>query len=81
MKTYLFKVVVEPDAEAWTAYCPVLLAQGASTWDKTRTEALKNLEDVLRMVVESLAEHGEPIPEGPPDQVRVPDEPHVAVTL
>jgi len=24
MKTYIFKVVVEPDEDRWHAYCPVL---------------------------------------------------------
>jgi predicted RNase H-like HicB family nuclease len=81
MKTYLFKAVVEPDGDDWTAYCPILLAQGASTWGKTREEVLRSLEEVVRMVVESLVEHGEPIPEGPSDQVQISADPQVAVTL
>ena len=81
MKTYLFKVVVEPDGDAWTAYCPALLAQGASTWGKTREEGLKHIEEVIRMVVESLVDHGEPIPEGPDDQVQISPEPQVAITI
>lgn len=79
-KTYIFKVVLEPDDEAWSAYCPALLKQGAATWGHTRAEALKNIEQVVRMVVESLQEHGEPIPEGPPDQIQVSTEAHVTVT-
>lgn len=81
MKTYLFKIVVEPDEDRWTAYCPVLLPQGASTWGETKEEALKNIEEVVRMVVDSLREHGEPLPEGPIDAVQVVADPYIAVSV
>ena len=60
MKTYNFKVVVERDEDfdgnplGWRAYCPALEAQGASTWGATEAEALKNLDDVVHLVVESI---------------------------
>jgi predicted RNase H-like HicB family nuclease len=81
LTTYTFKVVVEPDEDAWHAYCPALVRQGGATWGKTREEALAHIEEVVRMVVESLREHGEPVPEGPADQVQVSAEPVVAVTV
>ena len=81
MKTYIFKAVVEPDEDRWSAYCPALLRQGAATWGHTREEALKNIEEVVKMVLDSLIEHGEPVPEGPPEEVRVSEEPQVAVTI
>ena len=81
MKMYVFKAVVEPDDERWSAYCPALVTQGASTWGDTREEALKNLEDVVRMVLESLVEHGEPLPQGPVGEVRIFEEPQIAVTI
>ncbi len=81
MKTYIFKVVLEPDEDVWSAYCPALLKKGASTWGHTEQEALRNLEQVVRMVVESLIEHGEAVPEEPPDQVRVSPEPQVLVSI
>ena len=87
MKTYTFRVVVEPDEDfdgnpsGWHAYCPVLEQQGASTWGETEEEALRRINDVVRMVVESMLEHGEPIPEGPGEQVQVTVEPRVAVTV
>jgi hypothetical protein len=28
MKTYLFRLVVEPDEDRWVAYCPVLEEKG-----------------------------------------------------
>ena len=87
MKTYNFKVVVERDEDfdgnlsGWHAYCPVLEQQGASTWGATEAEALKNINDVVRMVVESMREHGEHVPEEPSDEVEVTAEPRVAVTV
>ena len=81
MKTYIFKVVVEPDDDRWSAYCPTLLKQGAATWGYTQEEALKNIQEVVKMVLESLIEHGEPVPEGPPEEVQVSEEPQVAVTI
>ncbi len=87
MKTYNFKVVVERDEDfdgnpsGWHAYCPALERIGGSTWGETPEEALKNINDVVHLVVESMIEHGEAIPEEPADQVEVTVEPHVAVTV
>jgi predicted RNase H-like HicB family nuclease len=61
VKTYAFNVVVEPDEDRWHAYCPALIGQGAATWGNTEKEALKNIREVVQMVVESLTEHGQPI--------------------
>jgi predicted RNase H-like HicB family nuclease len=80
-KSYVFKVVVEPDEDRWHAYAPALVGQGGATWGYTREEALKNITEVVQMVVESLAEHGDMIPEEPEDQVQVFSEPRVAVTV
>ena len=67
MKTYVFKVVLEPDSypdgrPAWQAYCPDLIEQGAVTFGHTREEALKNIQEVLHATVEELLEEGEEIP-------------------
>src|ERR1035438_4860606 len=47
MKTYSFRVVVEPDEDAqgnraWHAYCPALERQGAATSGGTEAEAIRN---------------------------------------
>jgi len=81
MKTYVFRVVIEPDEDVWSAYCPALLKKGAATWGNTKEEALSNIEEVVKMVVESLIEHGESLPDGPPDEVQMSTEPQVAVTI
>lgn len=62
-KTYIFRAVVEPDEDRWFACCPTLEDRGAATWGYTREEALKNIREVLEMTIESLIDHGEPIPE------------------
>src|ERR1035441_4280993 len=36
-----------------------LAGQGGATWGNTQQEALKNIQEVVQMVVESLMEHGE----------------------
>ena len=56
LKTYVFRVVVEPDEDRWHAYCPVLEKYGAATWGYTQEQALNNIREVVEMVVEELRE-------------------------
>jgi len=89
MKTYVFRVVLEPDcwpnepesACVWRAYIPILEAQGAATWGKTREEALKNIHEVLEMILEEFLEEGRPIPSGPESEIKVLDEPAISVAI
>ena len=67
MKNYVFKIVIEDDEHedgrsVFRAYCPALESIGAATWGDTREEAVKNIGEVLRMIVEELAEEGKEIP-------------------
>lgn len=77
MKSFICKVVIEADEDVWHARIPALESRGAATWGQTRDEALRNLQEVARVVIEELLDDGEPIPEG----VRVYDGPLVSVTL
>jgi predicted RNase H-like HicB family nuclease len=81
MKTYTFKVVVEPDEDRWHAYCPALEGKGASTWGHTREEALKRIDEVVQLVVDSMIEHGEFLPNDSTDDVQVTVEPRVTITV
>ena len=81
MKTYVFRVVVEPDEDRWVAYCPVLEKIGGATWGYTQEEALANIRDVVQMTVESMVEHGEPIHEDPSTEVSVFPAANIAVTV
>jgi predicted RNase H-like HicB family nuclease len=63
MKTDKFKVVLEPDEDAggnpaWHAYCPALEPVGGATSGRTREEALRNINEVMRMVARELVEEG-----------------------
>ena len=62
MKTYAFKVVVEPDEERWFAVCPVLERYGAATWGSTEREAYQRIRELVEMVVDELREDGVPFP-------------------
>ncbi len=64
MKSYVFRVILEPDEQAWRAYVPELEEKGGATWGKTREEALGNIREVAQMVIESMLEDGEPLPPG-----------------
>ena len=90
MKTYTFKVVVETDEDAngnpaWFAYCPALENIGGATSGRTKEEALENINEVVRMIVQEFIEEGKPLPEGPADSVEVADvseeAPRIAVTV
>ena len=54
MKTYTFRVVLEPDGEGWHIYVPELRVIGASTWGYTQEEALNYIEEVLEMIIEEF---------------------------
>ncbi len=65
MKSYVFKVVVEPDKfedgrDAWHASCPAL--KGCHTWGHTCEEALANLREAIDLYVQDLLGAGETIP-------------------
>ena len=63
MKTYTFQVVIEPDEDRWQAYCPELVQYGGATWGYTQEDAEKNIREVLTMVLETMVEDNDPIPE------------------
>lgn len=63
MKTYNFKVIIEPDEDRWLAYSPTLVERGAGTWGYTKEEAKANIQVVLKMTIESMIRHGETIPQ------------------
>ena len=90
MKTYSFKVVVEPDEDAqgnsaWFAHIPALESIGAATSGRTKEEALRRINEVVRMSVQEFIEDGKALPEGPLDSVEVVEvsqqEPRIAVTV
>jgi predicted RNase H-like HicB family nuclease len=82
MKTYTFKVVVEPDEGGYHAYCPALRRYGAVTQGATAEEALKNINEVVQMIMDELQEDGIALPTSTADNdVEVFDGTRVAVTV
>jgi predicted RNase H-like HicB family nuclease len=81
MKTYTFKVIVEPDDDRWHAYCPALEKYGAATWGYTRDEALKHINEVVQIIVGELQEDGIALPSAPSDEVEVLPDERIAVTV
>ena len=81
MKTYTFKVVVEPDEGGYHAYCPALRHLGAVTQGATEEEALKNINEVVHMIMAELREDGIPLPDASSDDIDVFEGTRVAVTV
>jgi predicted RNase H-like HicB family nuclease len=90
MKTYSFKVVVEPDEDAagdaaWYAYCPALESVGGATSGRTREEALSKINEVIHMIVQEFTEEGKALPDGPENFIEIEEvsqeAPRIAVTV
>lgn len=79
-ETYRFHVLVEPDEDQWSACCPTLASKGAATCGSTKEEAYKNIHEALEMVIETLIEFGEYIPQLE-DEKDFPTGERIAVTL
>lgn len=77
MKSYTFPIEIEPDEDRWFARVPELEEQGAATWGYTREEALRNIQEVAQMVIESLIEDGRPLP----PSVRASDQPTISINV
>ena len=60
MASYRFAAVIERDKEGYFAFCPEL--QGCYTQGETYEEALKNIEDAVRLHIEDRLANGEEIP-------------------
>ena len=66
----VYKVVVEPDeyedgTPAFHAYCPAL--KRARTHGRSREEALKNIQQVVQMVVDEIVDDGS----NPPPDIEI----------
>ena len=62
MKTWDFKVLLEPDRDgAYVVVCPSL--PGCYSQGDTVDEALANIREAIELCLEDLQEHGEPIPD------------------
>lgn len=76
MTTYLYRVIIEPDAQGYKATCPALLSWGATVWCTSREAAVRHLREQIERIIAHLRERGEPIPE----DIGTSPEPLVSVT-
>jgi predicted RNase H-like HicB family nuclease len=60
MNTYKLSVIVEKDKDGYFAFCPEL--QGCYTQGDTYEEAMKNIQDAIKLHIEDRLEAGEEIP-------------------
>ncbi|MYC31694.1 MAG: hypothetical protein F4X64_00765 [Chloroflexi bacterium] len=56
MDLLAFKVVIEPDEDAWASYYPAWINLGAATWGETQEQAAANIKEVLEMLIEEIEE-------------------------
>jgi antitoxin HicB len=76
MKTHVFAIRVEPDADGlWTATCPAL--RGCVTWGGTKEVALRNIQEAVEAYVADMVAAGETLPAG----IAILNEPAVSVTV
>lgn len=73
MKTYRFRVELEPEEDGWFVRCPTLERYGGIAWGETEGEARKRIREVLGLVVASMVELGMPVPEGDDDAAPLAD--------
>ena len=64
MKSYRFRVELEPEEDGWFVRCPTLERYGGAAWGGTEEEAHRRIREVLGLVVASMVELGMPVPEG-----------------
>jgi len=67
MKQITLPIVIEADADGYFVSCPAL--QGCYSQGDTYEEAMKNIQDAIRLHIEDRLADGEEIPE------------HISVTL
>ncbi|MGH7263367.1 MAG: type II toxin-antitoxin system HicB family antitoxin [Candidatus Rokuibacteriota bacterium] len=79
MKTYLFRVELREESDGrWSVWVPEL--PGLTSWNHTREEALRSIQDAAEAYVEDMTEAGEPIPLTA-GRIDLIDAPAVAVTV
>lgn len=62
MKEYAYTIILEKEEDGgYHAFCPAL--PGCHTQGDNFDEAIENIEDAIKLYIESLKAHGESIPE------------------
>ena len=56
-----YSLTIERHEDGYLAYFPAL--PGCHTWGKTYEAAVRNAEEALELYLDTLASHGDPIPD------------------
>ena len=62
MKTYVFRVVIEPDEDRWSAHCPALHTYGAATWGVPRRKHSSISRKSSRWLLKNCSKMVSPFP-------------------
>ena len=60
MKSYTYRIIIEPDGKQFHGYVPAL--SGCHTFGKTIIETKKNIREAIELYLEALIERKEPVP-------------------
>lgn len=66
--TLLVRIIVEPDGDGFHAYAPAL--KGLHAGGPTVADAHRRAEKAVKVYIDSLSRHGDPLPIGPGLQIR-----------
>ena len=61
MKSYTYRIIIEPDGKSLHGYVPALV--GCHTFGKTIAETKKNLREAIELYLETLVSEKETIPD------------------
>jgi antitoxin HicB len=68
--TRTYTLTIEKHPGGYLAYFPALT--GCQTWGRTYEEAVTHAEEALAVYLETLVDHGDPLPEGAQRPARIP---------
>ncbi len=66
--SYIYRVVIQPDEDRYYAEVPALAE--CYSWGYTYEEALRNIKEAAKLVLETRREDSEPIPDDDPSVLR-----------
>ncbi|MDP3875199.1 MAG: type II toxin-antitoxin system HicB family antitoxin [bacterium] len=61
MKSYTYRIIIEPDGKAYHGYAPAL--HGCHTYGASIEETKKNIRDAITLYVQHLCDKGADVPE------------------
>ncbi len=81
MKTYVFEIEIEQDAEdgIWEAEIPVL--PGCAVWGYTKEDTLEALQEAAKAYLDVSLKYGDPLPPEAESRPKIADANVLAITV